>query len=166
MCLPRTVHKRAKSLEIPYHTFFLTDFWLCWVFAAVRAFSSCGEQGKLCCSVQASHCPGFSSVAWALERTGSAALWHTGSSQTRDQTSVPCTGRRIRNHWTTREVFPLHHIFRELIWTYWLDLVPSSKVKFSFTYQLIPLLSWLAFMRQYPSRIGLKEVIISPPFQG
>ena len=27
-----------------------------------------------------------------------------GSSQTRDQTHVPCTGRQILNHWTTREV--------------------------------------------------------------
>ena len=24
--------------------------------------------------------------------------WRVGSSQTRDQTCVPCTGRRIRNH--------------------------------------------------------------------
>ena len=24
--------------------------------------------------------------------------WHVGSSQTRDQTCGPCTGRRIRNH--------------------------------------------------------------------
>ena len=29
---------------------------------------------------------------------------HVGSSQTRDQTCVPCTGRCILNHWTTREV--------------------------------------------------------------
>ena len=27
-----------------------------------------------------------------------------GSSQTRDQTCVPCIGRQILNHWTTREV--------------------------------------------------------------
>ena len=141
MCLPRTVHKRAKSLEITYHAFFLNGFLaVLGLHCCVHAFSSCGEKGKLCCSVQASHCPGFSPVAWALEHTGSAALWHTGSSQTRDQTSVPCTGRRILSHWTTREVFPLHHIFRELIWTYWLDLVPSSKVNFSFTYQLYTLI--------------------------
>ena len=29
---------------------------------------------------------------------------HVGSSQTRDQTPVPFTGRQILNHWTTREV--------------------------------------------------------------
>ena len=27
-----------------------------------------------------------------------------GSSQTRDQTCVPCIGREILNHWTTKEV--------------------------------------------------------------
>ena len=28
---------------------------------------------------------------------------HVGSSHTRDQTHVPCIGRQIPNHWTTRE---------------------------------------------------------------
>ena len=32
------------------------------------------------------------------------ALWHMGSSWTRYQTHVPCIGRQILNHWTTREV--------------------------------------------------------------
>ena len=36
---------------------------------------------------------------WAL-----VALWHVESSQTRDWTRVPCLGRQILNHWTTREV--------------------------------------------------------------
>ena len=31
---------------------------------------------------------------------------HVESSPTRDQTCVPCIGRRILNHWTTREVLP------------------------------------------------------------
>ena len=36
-------------------------FWLCWVFVAVWAFSSCGEQGLLSsCGAQASPCHGFS----------------------------------------------------------------------------------------------------------
>ena len=35
---------------------------------------------------------------------GLVALWHVGSSQTRDQTCVPCLGRHILNHYTTREV--------------------------------------------------------------
>ena len=35
---------------------------------------------------------------------GLAAQWQSESSQTRDQTRVPCIGRWILNHWTTREV--------------------------------------------------------------
>ena len=35
---------------------------------------------------------------------GLDAPWHVGSSRTRDQTRVPCVGRRILNHCTTREV--------------------------------------------------------------
>ena len=34
--------------------------WLCWVFVAVRAFSSSGERGLLFVVVCASHCGGFS----------------------------------------------------------------------------------------------------------
>ena len=34
---------------------------------------------------------------------GLVAPWHVGSSQTRDHTHVPCIGRQILNHWTTRE---------------------------------------------------------------
>ena len=36
--------------------------------------------------------------------TGLVALQRAGSSYIRDQTRVPCTGRQILNHWTTREV--------------------------------------------------------------
>jgi len=35
---------------------------------------------------------------------GLVAPPHVGSSQTRDGTYVPCIGRWILNHWTTREV--------------------------------------------------------------
>ena len=34
---------------------------------------------------------------------GLIALGHVGSSRIRDQTCVPCIGRWILNHWTTRE---------------------------------------------------------------
>ena len=34
---------------------------------------------------------------------GLVALWHMGSSWTRDGTRVPCIARWILNHWTTRE---------------------------------------------------------------
>ena len=37
------------------------------------------------------------------QHRGSVAPGHVGSSQTRDQTGVPCIARQILNHWTTRE---------------------------------------------------------------
>ena len=42
--------------------------------------------------------------AWQLWLTGLVALWHVGSSSTRGQTCIPCIGRWIFIHWTTREV--------------------------------------------------------------
>ena len=85
-----------------------------------------------CCSEQASHCSGFSCCgawalsAWALvaaaqelisggsqalDRAGSAVVAHgldapryVESSRTKDRTCVPCTGRQILIHCTTREV--------------------------------------------------------------
>ena len=54
--------------------------------------------------------------SWALEhrlsRCGAqalVALWHVESSQIRDQTRVPCTGRWIFIHCATREV-PFKHL--------------------------------------------------------
>ena len=44
--------------------------------------------------------------AWAqyLWHVGLVALWHVGSSWTRDRTHVPCIGRQIRNPWTTYKI--------------------------------------------------------------
>ena len=42
-----------------------------------------------------------------LGHMGLAALWHMGSSWTRDQTHVPCIGRQILIYCTTREVLAL-----------------------------------------------------------
>ena len=36
---------------------------------------------------------------------GLVAPWHVESSQTRDRTHVPCIGRQILNHWTSREAW-------------------------------------------------------------
>ena len=44
---------------------------------------------------------------------GLAALWHVGSPQTKDWTSVPCITRQILNHWTTRETSA-----SRLFWTF------------------------------------------------
>ena len=85
----------------------------------------------LCCSARASHCGGISCcraqalgarasvvVACGLQQlwlvgsrmqaqqlwhTGSVSLQHVGQSQNRAQTHVPCIGRQILNHCTTRE---------------------------------------------------------------
>ena len=63
------------------------------------------------CSMQASHCCGFSRCgAQALDAQaqrpwlkGLAAPRHVGSSWTGVQTRVPCIGRRTLNHCATRE---------------------------------------------------------------
>ena len=54
--------------------------------------------------------PGLQSTGSIDVPTGLAAPWHEGPSQTRDWTCVPCIGRQILNHWTTREV--LQHSFK------------------------------------------------------
>ena len=98
----------------------------------VQAFSSCGEWrllfvvvrgllivvASLCCRAQALGVQASGVVAHGLRscgsqalecmlsswRTGLVALQHVGSSRTRDLAPVPCIGRRILNHSTTREV--------------------------------------------------------------
>ena len=98
----------------------LLNIFICLLLAVLglhccmKACSRCSEWGL------PPSCSGFSCpAARALGRTGCRScgmwapeLWHTGfvapqhagSSQTRDRTSVPCTGRWILHHWTTREV--------------------------------------------------------------
>ena len=119
-----------KSLFLKINLFIL--FLLCWVFVAAHGlFSVCGEQGLLFVVVirllivvaslvgsMGSRCVGFSSCGtWAQQLwltgcraqaqqlwcTGFVALQHVGSSQIRARTHVPCIGRRILNHYTTRE---------------------------------------------------------------
>ena len=63
------------------------------------------------CGAQASHYRGLSrcraqapdAQAQQLWLTGPVAPRHVGSSQTRARTHVPCIGRQILNHCTTRE---------------------------------------------------------------
>ena len=118
------------SIFIYLFIYLLAVLGLC---CCMRTFSSCGRVGAtLCCGVRASHCGGFSCCrarasrhagfsscsmqaqqlwlagsreqAQQLWRRGLVALRHVGSSRTRDRTRVPCIGRRILNHCTTREV--------------------------------------------------------------
>ena len=61
------------------------------------------EHGLQACELQQLWLEGSRAQAqqWYM---GLVALWHVGSSRTRDRTHVPCIGRWILNHWTTREV--------------------------------------------------------------
>ena len=93
--------------------FFFNSFMAVWGLRfCARAFSSCGKweplfiavrgpptiAAFLCCGEQAPD-----AQAQQLWLTGLVARWHVGSSQTRARTHVPCIGRQILNHCTTRE---------------------------------------------------------------
>ena len=79
-------------------------------------FSDCGELRLLSsCAAWASHFRGISCcrtqilgyMGLAVVAQGLSCLQPVESSQIRDQTPVPCIGRWIFNHWTTREVLVL-----------------------------------------------------------
>ena len=76
-------------------------FLLQWVFVALRRLSLVTESRGY------SLLWGTASVGpWCqqLQLIGLVSLWHVKSSQTKDRTLVPCIGRHIIIHWTTREV--------------------------------------------------------------
>ena len=93
----------------------------CWAWAFLQSWRA-GDPLQL--QRAASHRDGCSCRrAWALGTciqqlwsTSPVAPQHVGSSQTRDQTHVPCTGRQSLNHWTTREV-PKYHILRSRVYS-------------------------------------------------
>ena len=99
------------------------------IFIYVSIYFGCAESSLLCtdfssyakrgllpsCSVSAFLCRGFSccglqalSTSVAVAR-GSVAPRRVESPHTRDWTHVPCIGRQILNHWTTREVPVIHY---------------------------------------------------------
>ena len=55
--------------------------------------------------------------------TGPVAPWHVGSSQTRARTRVPCIGRQILNHCTTREAQDRFFLKINLFIYFWLRWV-------------------------------------------
>ena len=95
---PRHAPLPCEKAACVHHCLFLAALGL----HCTLAFSSCSGQG-------ASHCGGFSCcAALALGMQASVAVVHrlscglsclryVSSSQTRDQTCVPCTGRQILN---------------------------------------------------------------------
>ena len=97
---------QCNLYQITNGIFFLTYFWLCWVFISVQGLSLVGAtRGR-----SSSWCVGLTlSRPLLLRRTGSrragsvVAARHVGSSQTRARTCVPCIGRQILNHCATRE---------------------------------------------------------------
>ena len=102
------VQWRISCLAQPIFFFFLVVLGLR---CCVPALSSCSEPGLLSsCGAQTSHCGGFSCgggsrvLAQQLRHSGFSCPRHVRPSWTRDQTCVPCIGRRIRIHWTTKEV--------------------------------------------------------------
>ena len=85
-------HKRSLFFKFIYFIYlFLAVLGLC---CCAWAVSSCGKRGILFVAEPGSRSSNFSSCD----------TWHVGSSQTRDQTHVPCIGRRILNHCATREI--------------------------------------------------------------
>ena len=104
-----------------FFSLFLAMLGLC---CCAQSFSSCGEQGLLfvavhrlltvvaplvaehrlqACGLQQLWLAGSRAQAQQLWHTGLVAPWHVGSSWNRDRTHVPCIGRWILNHCTTRE---------------------------------------------------------------
>ena len=106
----RPQHSITKGWQLTVYS----NFYNCFSFLAAlglhscaRVFSSCGERGLLFVEVrglQELWLTGSRAQVQNLWRTGLVTARHVGSSQTRDRTHVPCTGRRILNHCATREV--------------------------------------------------------------
>ena len=56
-------------------SFFIAYFWVCWVFTAALALSSCGVQGLLpSCGVMASHCRGSLTAEHGLQGVEASAV--------------------------------------------------------------------------------------------
>ena len=107
-------------------------FSCCGAWALGAGASVVAAHGLSSCSSRALEHVGFSSCrmwtqqlqlagsrvqAQQLWHMGLVALRHVGSSQTRDRTCVPCIGRWILNHCTTREV-PCSSLFLIYLFIY------------------------------------------------
>ena len=89
-----------------YQDPFLLNFYL----FRPRKASSCQARGlllavtSLVCRARALGTQASVFASLGLSHAGLGALQQVGSSRTGDLNSAPCVGRRILNHWTTREV--------------------------------------------------------------
>ena len=103
---PKKLGTSSQSLLYPQYLFiydYTGSWFLCGGFLQLR------RAGASLVSSMDSRCVGFSSWgSWALRcglsrHVGLVSPWHVGSSQIRDRTHIPCIGRQILNHQTTRE---------------------------------------------------------------
>ena len=159
----------SKSVQIfgPFFKIYFLLFvvsWLCWIVIDVHGLSIALVSGGwalavgMWASLVAAH--GLRARAQELWHTGLVAFWYVESSRIRDRTHVPCTGRRILNHWTTKEVlvhflywlftfwmlsFEIHCIFLHQICKYWLRLFILLTVSFEEKRLLILIKSDLQF---------------------
>ena len=123
--LPQTMYRNGSFLSVPFTVSFKgvsSAGICCW------NEQSGAVESLLCAKFCAGHCPCLPKVlvSWGrhfffLFGCARFSLWHVGfsgcgswaglpcgmwdlSSLTRGQTLVPCIGKQILNHWTTREV--------------------------------------------------------------
>ena len=79
---------------------------------------------------------------WALKHglssRGASAWWHMESSWTEELTHVPCFGRWILNHWTTREDLPT--VFCSMVLCVKMYFFFGGDVKFFFNINLFILI--------------------------
>ena len=93
--------------QVGYSSLWCAGFSLRWLLLLWSTGSRCTSFSSYGTRAQQVWLAGSRAQAQQLWHTGLVAPWHVGSSQTRAQTRVPCIGRRILNHCTTREVLEL-----------------------------------------------------------
>ena len=71
-------------------------------------------------------CRLYGTQAQRLCHRGLTALWHVESSWIRDPICVPCIGRWILNHWTTREALQFSIIYFQVVQLLYLKFHPMS----------------------------------------
>ena len=101
-------------LFIIYLLIYYLLFILRWVFIPAHRLSLAGvREGYSLVAVTSLVAEYGVYTVWVQQLwcTGLVALWHEGSSQTRDRTYVPCIARWFLNCWTTREA-PCPHFLK------------------------------------------------------
>ena len=124
---------------ISQHWLSTRDFSSCVLTLEHKSFSSWGAWAHSCSS-QALE------LGQELWHMGLVALWIMESSQTRDSTHDPCSGRQILNHWTTTVVISstvFLNFISCILWfhNFCLVLFHDSHLLFSFSF-----CSYIAFL--------------------